>query len=246
MAKQVTKDEAKVILQGILFQANAELKQWQDSLVAPAVDPVVVDPAAAAAPPAAAVPVAPAAAAPPAAPDKGPVVLEYLKASSKIFNAYISTDTDNVKIDDPTFEFLKTYGQTIKDGLEAEIQEKFNEALGKLTIKLTGGGKKNKGSSRKLKGGNQVAVVKEFGAPNTNLIYNASGLITSAKDPVAIGMTGTERLIDTHAPFATGMESGAFSGMHNLPASITSEISPALGFMGGAHSKTKRATKSRK
>lgn len=219
-----TKDYVKYLLMTTLTSANNSLEEWKEKIGTPDAD--------------------------------GKEVLELLQVSSELFKNYVDSTVDFIKINEPILDILTTKEIVKIDDLNTAEQDA-KEAAEKAAAKALeaaaaapeGGGKKKKstkGSSRKLKGGNQVAVVKEFGAPNTNLIYNASGLITSAKDPVAIGMTGTERLIDTHAPFATGMESGAFSGMHNLPASITSEISPALGFMGGAHSKTKRATKSRK
>lgn len=153
----------------------------------------------------------------------GEEVLTGLKESSKMFNEYIKQEKVAVPAPEP-----------------AKLPIDDDTATEDLGTGSSGGRRKK--TTRKLKGGQQATEVKEFGAPNNNLIYNAAGLITDARNPVTVGLTGTERLIDTHAPFSTGMDTGAFSGTDNLPPTITSQITPVLGYSGGAKSK-KRVTK---
>ncbi len=175
----------------------------------------------------------------------GGEVLKGLQDSSELFKLYIAKEKAAVPAaESPAARVPAPESAHLLSSLSDDGRE-YDAALGKMLDEEFGtgssGGRRKK-TTRKLRGGQQATEVKEFGAPNNNLIYNAAGLITDARNPVTVGLTGTERLIDTHAPFSTGMDTGAFSGTDNLPPTITSQITPVLGYSGGAKSK-KRVTK---
>jgi hypothetical protein len=102
-----------------------------------------------------------------------------------------------------------------------------------------GGGKKGKRSASKKnhRGGAADVSVDVAGAANTNMIYNAAGLITAANDPFVRGVPGTDSLLGMHAPFSAGMNNNMFG--QSLGPNITSVIAPPVGYVGGAKKSTK-------
>jgi hypothetical protein len=76
--------------------------------------------------------------------------------------------------------------------------------------------------------------VMEYGAMNTDQVYNVYGYVSSAKDPIAIGSGNANSLASTHSPFYSGMSTNVHT--INLSNDVMKIISPVIGapLQGGA------------
>ncbi len=116
-----------------------------------------------------------------------------------------------------------------------QISEKINNI--DLTTSLTGGKlkKSSKSKKQKQKGGELM---------DTGAIYNVSGLITDANNPLAIG--DFSHLANVNSPFSAGMDTSLFATTNSVPPVIMNKITPPMSGGKAKAAKSKKSEKAKK
>jgi hypothetical protein len=128
--------------------------------------------------------------------------------------------------------------KTVLDNIKPNLTTDEQNRLDAILAAQNGGKKKRR--TKKYKGG----AVEEPTLPiypndmNTSMIYNATGLVTDAKDPLVIGAGNAVELGNTHSAFSAGMNTSTLN--MGLSSDIANTLVPNFNMAGGTkkhHSK---------